>query len=100
MTIWILFQHIYTDWNEKADGLSHEARDKGSSWTSSMHEGEKLEEVRAFFDRGVSNHDHRVKYKVGSGYVIQTSERIEEDVEKMCWKQVSKWQRPFLTMPR
>ena len=30
--------------------------------------------------------DHNVKYKVGSGYVIQTSERIEEVVAKMCWK--------------
>ena len=46
-----------------------------------MNEGEKLEAVRAFFDGGVSNQDdHRVKYKVGLGYVIQTSERIEESV--------------------
>ena len=63
-----------------------------------MHEGEKLEAVRAFFDGRVSNQgDHRVKYNVGSGCVFQTSERIEADVERMCWKQLSKC---FLTMPR
>ena len=46
-----LFQHIYRDWDEKADRLTHEAREKGSSWNSfSMHEGEKLEAVRAFFE--------------------------------------------------
>ena len=30
-----LFQHIYRDWNEKADRLTHEAREKGASWNSS-----------------------------------------------------------------
>ena len=80
-----LFQHMHTDWNEKADRLTHEAREKGSSWNSfSIHEGKKLEAVRTFFDGGVSNQDdHRVKYKVGSSYMIQTSERIEKDAEKM-----------------
>ena len=51
-----LFQHIHRYWNEKADRLTHEAREKGSSWNPfSMHEGKKLEAVRAFFDGGVSN---------------------------------------------
>ena len=98
-----LFRHIYRDWNEKADRLTHEASEKGSSWNSfSTHEGEKLEAVRAFFDGGVSNQGgHRVKYKAGSGHVIQTSDIIEEDVEKMCWKNNCRsGKRPFLTMPR
>ena len=60
-----LFQHMCRDWNEKADRLTHEAREKTSSWNSSMHEGEKLDAVRVFFDGGVSSQvDHRVKYKV------------------------------------
>ena len=83
----VLFQHICRDWNEKADRLTHEAREKGSRWNSfSMHEGEKLEAASAFFGGGVSNQDdHRAQYKVGSGHVHQTSERIEEDVlENNC----------------
>ena len=51
-----------------------------------MREEENLETVRAFFGGGVSSQDdHRVKYKVGSGYLIQKGERIEEDVlENNC----------------
>ena len=39
-------------------------------------------------ERSAVRDDHRVKYKVGSGYLIQTAERIEEDVEKVCWKTI------------
>ena len=50
-----LFQHIYRDWNEKADRLTHEAREKGASWNSfMMMEGSELEAVSAYFVGGVS----------------------------------------------
>ena len=64
---------------EKADRLTHEAREKGASWNSfTMMEGSKLESVRACFDGGVSKQeDRKVKQKVGSAYVIQASKRIE-----------------------
>ena len=72
-----LFQLIYRDWNEKADCLTHEAREKGASCNSfTMMEGSKLEAVKASFDGGVSSQeDRKVKHKVGSAYVIQASER-------------------------
>ena len=39
-----LFQHVYRDWNEKADRLAHEARENGASWNSfTMKKGQKLE---------------------------------------------------------
>ena len=39
-----LFQHIYRDWNEEADHLTHEAREKGPSWNSfSLNEEEQLD---------------------------------------------------------
>ena len=61
-----LFQPICRDWNEKADRLTLEAREKGASWNSfMMFEGSKLEAVRAYFDGGVSKQDDRnVKHKV------------------------------------
>ena len=51
-------------WNEKADRLTHEAREKGDSWNSFMMvEGAKLEAVRAYFDGGVSKQDDRTKHR-------------------------------------
>ena len=42
-----LFQHKYRDCNEKADRLTHEAREKGASWNSFMMvEGAPLGAVR------------------------------------------------------
>ena len=46
-----LFQHMYRVWNEKADRLTHEARQKGARSNSfTMKEGSKVEAVRACFD--------------------------------------------------
>ena len=83
-----LFQRIYRDWNEKADRLTHEAREKGASWSSfTMKKGSKIGAVRACFDGGVSKQeDRKVKRKVGSAYATQASERIEEAAEKMEWR--------------
>ena len=80
-----LFQHICRDWNEEAARLTHEAREKGASWNSfTIKEGAKIEAVRACFDGGVSRQeDRKVKYKVGSAYRIQMSERIEEALDGM-----------------
>ena len=51
-----------------------------------MKEGSKIEAVRAYFDGGVSRQeDWKLQHKVGSAYVIQTSERIEEAAEKIEW---------------
>ena len=48
-----------------------------------------MEAVRAYFDGSVSEKsDDRVKHKVGSVYVIQSSERIKEHVGKMVWKTI------------
>ena len=45
--------------------------------------------MRVYFDEGVSRQDDgNVKHKVGSAYVIQSSERIEEHAEKMRWKTI------------
>ena len=53
-----LFQYIFWDWNEKADRLAHEARDKGASWNSfTIKEGSKIEAARACFDGGVNRQE-------------------------------------------
>ena len=85
-----LFQRKNRDWNEKADLLAHEAREKGASWNSlTMKKGSKVGAVRACFDGGVSKQeDRKVKRKVGSAYGIQASERIEEAAEKMEWRTI------------
>ena len=64
--------------------------EKGASWNSlKMNERDRLEAVRAYFDEGVSRQDDgNVKHEVGSVYVIQSSERIEEHAEKMSWKTI------------
>ena len=57
----------------------------GASWnTFTMMVGSKMEAVRACFDGGVGRQeDRKVKHEVGSAYLIQASERIEEAAEKM-----------------
>ena len=86
-----LFQQIYRDWNEGADRLTHEARERGACWNSfTVNEGSKIAAVRAYFDGGVRRQqDQKVKNRVGSAYVIQTSERIEEVAEKMEWRTIT-----------
>ena len=55
-----LFQHLYRDWTEEADRLTHEAREKGACWNSfTVKEGSKIEAVRAYFDGGVSRQEDR-----------------------------------------
>ena len=77
-----LFQHKNRDWNEKADRLTHDAREKGASWNSfTVMEGSILEAVRACLQE-----DKKVKHKEGSAHVIQASETIEEAAEKMEWE--------------
>ena len=85
-----LCQHIYRDWNEKADRLTHEAREKGASWNSfTMMEGSKPDAVRACIDGGVSKQeDRKVRRNFGSAYVIQAWERIVEAAEKMEWNTI------------
>ena len=52
-----------------------------------MMEVSKLEAVRACFDGGASKQeDKKVKHEVGSAYVLQALERIEEAAEKMDWR--------------
>ena len=55
-----LFRHICWDWTEKADPLTHEARQKGATWNSfTMKKGSKVESVRACVDGGVSKQERR-----------------------------------------
>ena len=63
-----MFQHIYRDWNQEADQLTHEAREKGETWNSYITEaGTRIEAVRSFCDGGVSSAcDDKFKNKVGS----------------------------------
>ena len=67
-----MFQHIYRDWNQEADHLSHVAREKGTTWNSYITEaGAWIEAVRSFFDGGVSTVcDDKIKNRVASAYVI------------------------------
>ena len=97
-----LLQRINRDWNEKADRLTHEAREKGASWSSfTMKKGSKVGAVRACFDGGVSKQeDRKVKRKVGSAYATQASERIEEAVRRWSGGQESKLRQSSLMMPR
>ena len=45
-----MFQHIYREWNQETDHLTHVAREKGATWNSYvMEEGSRLEAVRADF---------------------------------------------------
>ena len=48
------FQHVYREWNQEADRLTHVAREKGTRWNSHVIEkGARVEAVRSFFDGGV-----------------------------------------------
>ena len=73
-----MFLHIYSDWNEDADHLTHVAREKGATCNSHMIEEEtRIEAVRSFLDGGVSTVcDDQIKNKVGSAYVIQIAENL------------------------
>ena len=86
-----MFHHIYREWNQEADRLTHVAREKGATWNSYTHEaGERIEAVRCFFDGGVSSAcTDKIKNRVGSAYVIQIAGQIEEDRHKMKWKTIT-----------
>ena len=75
-----MFQHIYREWNQEADHLTHVAREKGATWNSYITEEEILFDiVRSFFDGGVSTVcDGNIKHKVGSAYVIQIAEKLRK----------------------
>ena len=63
-----LFQHIYRNWTEEADRLTHEAREKGACWNFfTVKEGSKIEAVRACFDGGVSREEDREVKDSGIG---------------------------------
>ena len=85
-----MFQHIYRDWNQEADHLTHVARERGATWNSfMMEEGDRLEAVRSCFDGGVNIHyDVKIKHQVGSAYVTQSAERIGESAKKMEWNTI------------
>ena len=84
------FRHIYRDWNQEADRVTHVAREKGATWNSYIAEaGARIEAVRSFFDGGVSSaRTDKIKNRVGSAYVIQIAEN-EEDTHKMKWKTIT-----------
>ena len=86
-----MFQRIHRDWNQEADHLTHVARENGATWNSYITEEEtRIEAVRSFLDGGVSTVcDDKIKNKVGSAYVIQIVEQIEEDTHKMTWRTIT-----------
>ena len=71
-----MFLHIYRDWNQEADRLTHVAREKGATWNSYIAEAEaRIEAVRSFFEGGVSSAcTDKIKNRVGSACVIQIAE--------------------------
>ena len=71
-----MFQHIYRDWNQEADQLTHVAREKGATSNSYITEaGTRIEAVRSFFDGGVGSAcNDKIRNRVGSPYVIQVVE--------------------------
>ena len=57
-----MIQHIYRDWNQEADHLTHVAREKGATWNSYVIEEEtRVEAVRSFFDGKVEENTHKMK---------------------------------------
>ena len=62
-----MFQYFDRDWTQKADHLTHVAREKGATWNSfTMEERNRLEVVRASFDGGVNmQDDDKIKHKGG-----------------------------------
>ena len=85
-----MFQHVYREWNQEADHLTHVARKKVATCNSYvMEEGTGVEAARSFFDGGVNIQcDVKIKNQVGSGFVIQVAQRIEESTEKMKSKTI------------
>ena len=85
-----MFQRIYQEWNQEADRLTHVAREKRVTWYSYViSKGDRIEAVRSFFDGGVTSECNAlVKKEVGSAYVIQVAERIDEDMHKMKWRTI------------
>ena len=85
-----MFQHIHRDWNQEAEGLTQVAREKEATWNSHvMEEGTRVEAVRSIFDGGVNIQCYdKIKHKVGSAFVMQIDERIEESTQKMKWKTI------------
>ena len=83
-----MFQHVYREWNREDHHLTHVVREKGATWNSYVkEEGTRIEAARSFFDGGVNiQGDDKIKNKVGSAYVTQIAQRIEENTEKMEWK--------------
>ena len=71
-----MLHHIYREWNQEADRLTHVAREKGETLYSYIAEaGERIEAVRSFFDGGVSGVcSDKIKNRVGSAYVFQIAE--------------------------
>ena len=52
-----------------------------------METGTRVEAVRSFLDGGVNVQcNDKIKHKVGSSFVIQVAERIEDSTQKMKWK--------------
>ena len=46
-----IFRHMYREWNQEVDRLTHVARQKGTTWNSyATKEGERTEAGRGFFD--------------------------------------------------
>ena len=76
-----IYQHVYRDWNDKADRLTRVAREDGPMWNSPETK-EKIEAIRACFDGGVSDeHDKKVKSRSGAGLIVQTAQRIRKKIK-------------------
>ena len=72
-----IFHHVYREWNQEADRLTHVAREKGCTWNSyAKEEGEKIKAVWSLFDGGVSL-------------------QVDSSVKKKKWDQLMsfKWQK-------
>ena len=76
-----MFQHVYREWNQEADRLTHVAREKGTTWNSyAIEEEARIEAVRCFFDGGVSKEcQGQIQNRVGSAHVIQTAEKFRRN---------------------
>ena len=81
-----LFQHIFREWNQEANQLTHVAREKGATWNSFViEEGAQIEAVRCHFDGGAKCRG-QIRNRLGSAYVMQIAEKIEEELSNMKWK--------------
>ena len=76
-----IYQHVCRYWNNKADRLTHVAKENGLVWNSSETK-EKIEAIQTCFDGGVSDkHDKQVKSRSGAGWIIKTAECIQNEME-------------------